>query len=123
MKTLKAFRLSEEACSKLDAQPNATQYLEDLILNKQDSDLSELFNKQTQELKLFIKSQSKGTSSELTPTHRPVYSGKYLVGNEEVQPKDCLCRYERDERGFNERVSTSENCPIHGDLTNFEDLL
>lgn len=34
MKTLKAFRLSEEAITVLDKQDNATQFLEDLILSK-----------------------------------------------------------------------------------------
>lgn len=102
MKTLKAFRLSEEACSKLDAQPNATQYLEDLILNKQDSDLSELFNKQTQELKLFIKSQSGGTSNAGV----------------------CICPNEINEyTGKEERSMTNLDCPVHGDLTSLEDLL
>lgn len=37
MKVLKNFRLSKEACEILDKQPNATQYLEDLILGKKQS--------------------------------------------------------------------------------------
>jgi hypothetical protein len=37
MKTLKSFRLSEEAIQILDLQDNATQFIEDLILGKAPS--------------------------------------------------------------------------------------
>lgn len=39
MKISKTFRLSEEALAKLDAQSNATQYLEDLILGAEHKSL------------------------------------------------------------------------------------
>jgi hypothetical protein len=75
-----------------------------------------------QTLENIIKTSSRGTSYT-EPIKQKVYNGKFLVGMEDVKPKDCTCPYEINERGLNERAGTNEECPIHGDLTNFEDLL
>jgi hypothetical protein len=125
VKTLKAFRLSEEAIRVLDNQPNATAYIESLIVkgSSQSSSASltkEDFLKGLQTLENIIKTNGRGTSYT-EPIKQKVYNGKFLVGMEDVKPKDCTCPYEINERGLNERAGTNEECPVH-DPPRFDEL-
>jgi hypothetical protein len=125
VKTLKAFRLSEEAIRVLDNQPNATAYIESLIVkgSSQSSSASltkEDFLKGLQTLENIIKTNGRGSSPQAQATQK-VYNGKFLVGVEDIKDRDCSCPYETNERGLNERVGTTEDCPVH-DPPRFDEL-